>query len=369
MIKKKKTAALLDDSGSQNLFNQIKKLWIEPEFDKRLKDGSIDKNFTVNRCMVKFPKEGSVVVNFNDEVRWMAIIRKDHDASFNKGDPIHIHQVNEILDVKPPTIDNKRVGFVFLHIVDGMWRIFFDFTPNHDNLKEADEDWQLGKEIAKSYQNYLEEQTILVSQKVSELLQTIGLWAAPALISYPLGKIIKQLLEKNETDARKTLVDFCTADFLEKLSKKWYENTHFTERKKILEQAIVGHKQSLYMLTIPTLLPLIEGIITDWAISKVPEKDIPWRQESKIKKFQDIILKKPSPITYNIIVNSAINFILSGPVLSSFKNWLDEIQTAFPNRHVVEHGKFDEEIFSEENSIKLFLLVDTIFHIISENDE
>lgn len=369
MIKKKKEIPLLDNSGSQNLFNQIMKLWIKPELEKRHNDNSIDKNFKFDRCLIKFPKNEAVIVNFNEEVGWMAIIRKDHDASFNKGDPVRIHQINEIIEVKPPTVNDKRVGFVFLHIVDGEWRIFFDFTPNHENLENTNENWELGKEIAKSYQNYLEEQTILVSRAANKLLQTIGLWAAPALISYPLSKIIQQLSKNEKENAVKTLIDFCTIDFLEKLSQKWFENIHFTERKKILEQAIVGHKQGLYTLTIPALLPLIEGIITDWAISKVPEKDIPWRQESKTKKFQNIVLDKPSKITYNVIVNSAINFIINGPVLSSFKRWLDDIQIAFPNRHVVEHGKFNEAMFSEENSIKLFLLVDTIFHIISENCE
>jgi len=31
----------------------------------------------------------------------------------------------------------------------------------------------------------------------------------------------------------------------------------------------------------------------------------------------------------------------------------------------VEHGKYDDSLFTEENSIKLFLLIDTIYHIVS----
>lgn len=370
MIKNKKRESLLDNTGAKNFFNQIMDLWISPELEKRRENNAIDKDFKFDRCIIKFPKGKEIIVNFNDEVGLMAVVRKDHESSFNKGDPISIHHVNEILEVLPPTVDDKRVGFVFLHVVNGRWEIFFDFTPNDDHWKDTKEDWALGKAIAESYQNLLEEKTILVFPGANELLQSIGLWPAPALISYPLSKIIKQLSEKRRDAAIKTLVDHCSIEFLEKLSKKWYDNEHFAEKKIIFSQAITGHKLGLYTLTIPTLLPLVEGIITDWAIANVPDGDyVPWRQNSKTKKFQDIVLTKHGSVTYNIIVNSAISFILNGPILSSFKQWLDDVQTEFPNRHVVGHGKFNEKIYSKENSIKLFLLIDTIFHIISEGED
>ena len=55
---------------------------------------------------------------------------------------------------------------------------------------------------------------------------------------------------------------------------------------------------------------------------------------------------------------------LGGPVLETLGSWLERIDEAFPHRHVVEHGKYEEALFTEENSIKLFLLLDTVFHII-----
>jgi len=214
----------------------------------------------------------------------------------------------------------------------------------------------------------LDEKTILVLPAANALLREIGLWPAPALISYPLSKIIKQLAEDDKKGAIETLVKFCTPDFLDKLQSEWYGIEQLATRKAILADALAAHRQGRYTLTVPALLPQIEGIITDWIISKKPTEPIPWRQESKTKKFQHLILDNPTPETYHIIVNSTIDFILNGPVLGTFKDWIEKIDTAFPNRNVVEHGKYEESLFSEENSIKLFLLIDTIFHIISEND-
>jgi hypothetical protein len=59
---------------------------------------------------------------------------------------------------------------------------------------------------------------------------------------------------------------------------------------------------------------------------------------------------------------------LNGPVLSTFKDWQMKIDNSFPNRNAIEHGKYDDSFFTEENSIKLFLLLDTIHSIIAKAD-
>jgi hypothetical protein len=44
-----------------------------------------------------------------------------------------------------------------------------------------------------------------------------------------------------------------------------------------------------------------------------------------------------------------------------------KIDNLFPNRHVDEHGKYDDSIFTEENSINLSLLPDTIHYVMSKS--
>ncbi len=110
----------------------------------------------------------------------------------------------------------------------------------------------------------------------------------------------------------------------------------------------------------------VEGIITDWIYTRLPEDEIPWRQESKTKKFRDVVLERHSvTYIYRRVVESAIDFTVEGPVLKTFKKWFDRIDDVFPSRHVLQHRRYDDSLFTHENSIKLFLLIDTIYHIIS----
>jgi len=69
--------------------------------------------------------------------------------------------------------------------------------------------------------------------------------------------------------------------------------------------------------------------------------------------------------TFETIVNSTMKFILEGPVLSTFKNWVESINSAFPNRNVISHGKHDDSIYTRQNSLKLILLLDTLRYIVS----
>lgn len=232
--------------------------------------------------------------------------------------------------------------------------------------KEEKEAWHFGKAIAKSLQTILVEKTIHIHDDMQVQLQKIGLWAVPALLPYPISRIAKQLKKGDTEGARRTLLSYCTPKYIEELSSKWWTIEQIEIRKNLIQEAINAHRDGKYGLSIHALLPQIEGIVTDWVYTKLPEKEIPWRQESKTKKFRDLVLERPlTTFTYRRIVESTIDFIISGPVLGTFRRWVQQIDQAFPNRHVVQHGKYDETLFTEENSAKLFLLIDTLYHIIS----
>lgn len=239
--------------------------------------------------------------------------------------------------------------------------------------KEEKGTWHFSDIIAESLQAILIEKSVHVHDKMQFQLQRIGLWAAPALLPYPISKIAKQLEDGDTEEAKVTLLEYCTTEFIEKLSVKWWTIEQFKTRKNLIQDALYAHKKGKYRLSIHALLPQLEGIITDWIYTRLPENDIPWRQESKTKKFRDLVLDQPpTTFTYKRIVESAVDFIVSGPVLKTFEKWVDQIDQAFPNRNVVEHGRYDDSLFIEENSVKLFLLIDTIYHVISaqsENDD
>ena len=352
---------MLDPEGARNLFDQIQKIWIEPEIMRRQQTGTLMKGFRIRHCLIRLPTDKPPIVEFNDEIHWIASVKKSPGTSFEKGQQVFIHEVEEIRTVQRPEVNGKPVAFVFLHWEGNSCNIFFDFSPNV--LHQVG--WYLGEEIAKCLHSVLVDKTLLVYADLQSQLQKIGLWAAPALLPYPLSKIAKQLKEGDIEGARAILLERCTSDYLEGLSKKWWSLKHFSTRKTLIQNALVAHKEGKYDLSIHALLPQIEGIITDWVYTKMPENEIPWRMGSKTKKFRDLVLEQTTVFSYEKIVNSAIDFILGGPVLKTFKRWVEQIDQAFPNRNVVEHGKYDDSLFTADNSTKLFLLLDTLSYIIS----
>ena len=360
---------MFDEKAAGNLFDQIRKLWIEPELSRRKQIGNLPQNFIVSRCLIRLPNDKPPVIEFNEEIRWIVSAKKASGTSFEKGQPIFLHEIQEIAAVSPPEVNGQRVAFVYLSWSGNTCQIVFDFTPSVPEemiSKKEKEAWHFSKTIAESLQAILVEKAIRIHDSIQALLEKNGLWAAPALLPYPLSKIAKQLEEGDTKGAHTTLCNHCTPKYIEELSSKWWTIEQFKKRQGLIEEALEAHKAGRYRLSIHALLPQIEGIITDWIYTRSPETKMLWRQKSKTKKFRDLVLDKPpTTFTYERIVDSAIDFIVSGPVLKTFTRWVDQIDQAFPNRHVVEHGKYDDSLFTEENSIKLFLLIDTIYHIVS----
>jgi len=360
---------MLDEAGARNLFNHIFELWIDPEIQRRKQVGGLPQDLKIFRCLIRLPKDKPSIVEFNDEIGWLASFKKAPSTFFKKGQTVYLHEIQKITAVKPPEVNGQKVAFVYLFFTGREYQIIFDFTPNVPEKlisEEEKKDWQLGKIIAESLQSLLIEKTIHIHDAKQTELQKIGLWAAPALLPFPLSKILERLEKGDIEGVHDTFLAYCTPEFIEKLSYKWWSIEQFRKRMNLIQDAVSAHKQGKYELSIYALLPQVEGIITDWVYGKLPEGEIPWRQESKTKKFRDLALDKPpTTFTYQRIVESAIDFILGGPVLKTFKRWVDQIDQAFPSRHVVQHGRYEPSLLTEANSAKLFLLLDTIYHIIS----
>ena len=361
----------MNEEEFKNIFDQAHKLWIEPELTRRRSAGNLPEDFKIYRYLVKLPRDSSPTVEFNDEIGWRAKTKLAPGTILNQpGQAVYVHDIQEIVAVEPPKINEQRVAFIYFLWNGRGYELIFDLTPNlpgRSATKEEDEDWQLGEIIAKSLQAIITEKTIHIHDEVQALLKDIGLWAAPALLPYPLSKIAMQLREGDVSGARSTLLEYCTPDHVASLSTKWWNIEQFNGRKNLIEEALSAHREQRYGLSIHALLPQVEGIITEWVYSNLSASEThPWRPESKAKRFRDLILDgPPTTFTYKRIVESTIDFIIGGPVLETFKRWTDEINKAFPNRHVVGHGKYEESLYTEENSIKLILLLDTLYHIVS----
>ena len=106
--------------------------------------------------------------------------------------------------------------------------------------------------------------------------------------------------------------------------------------------------------------------MTDWLHRKSGLPEVKFRQESKTTQFLQVITANAQLTpTGAKVVNGTIDFILNGPVLQTFQKWDDPVSDAFPGRNPMSHGRYDEDQLSQANSVKVFLLLDTVWHMLS----
>ena len=121
----------------------------------------------------------------------------------------------------------------------------------------------------------------------------------------------------------------------------------------------------MYHASIATLIGHIEGVIVDWLYDILPVGDVKYKTMSRFQQFHSVLKEiRPLEYMYEEALESTLEFLKrddSAPTpFQAFKNWHDKIDPNFAARHVVQHGKYISEIYTKENSVKLFLLLDTI---------
>ena len=91
----------LSEKAAANFLYQVFKLWIDPELLRRSKGGTLYQNCTIQRCLIRLPNDRPAIVDFNEEVRWLATIKVPPRTSIEKGSPVSIHQVETVDGVAP----------------------------------------------------------------------------------------------------------------------------------------------------------------------------------------------------------------------------------------------------------------------------
>jgi len=353
-------------------YDQIYNMWIKPELDKRKADGLIEKDFRFTKCLITFPKDSNPVVKFNQEAQFTVLMKVFLRESKNKGDPINIDEAEDIADVELPNENGEKIAFIYLQFngsysEGALYDTLFDFTPN-DSLTATEKEQSAEltrKSLVKLIRKELREKIIRYIVQFKDILIQNGFWVIPALLPSPLNKIIVAIQKNNVSEAKELFLNHCSNEFLEELINNWWELKEFSDRREVIEESFFCHNSERYIAAISTLLPHLEGIITEFGHTFSTK--MPFRQESKTKKVRDL-LSEISLSTYEFqsVLYFTFSFLIDGPMLETFDDWFQKINVDFPNRHVVGHGKYIKELYTKENSIKVFLLLDTIYWIIEE---
>ena len=140
---------MLDEEGAKNLFEQLNTMWIEPELLRRRQNGTLPDDFQIFRFLIRLPKDHPPIVEFNDEIGWIAKVKAAPRALNGIiGKPVFLHDIQEIETVGPPEVEGQRVAFFYCYWDGFNYKMFLDLTPNapdFDQVKEDQEEWALEK--------------------------------------------------------------------------------------------------------------------------------------------------------------------------------------------------------------------------------
>jgi hypothetical protein len=209
------------------------------------------------------------------------------------------------------------------------------------------------------------------AEEIAPILQKASLWIPP----FASLDFIRQVIElcKNPDITSKDLADlyinlYSENDYalLREMVQSWQVKPYFAERFEVINDALIAHLEHKYTLTIPALLPQIEGIALDISGNKGghPERTI-----RDLVGDQNIeVLASVTKEAFLGMLESTLMYTYIGKDFFSpekFPEYLANNNINAEdclNRHAILHG-VQKNYANEINSLRIFLFLDTLSDI------
>lgn len=341
---------------------QIYKLFIKPELAKRSTTSPIDFS-KVYKVLIKLPKEKDPIVEFNEEIGFTYRVEETEKGSRNQGESLNYYDIKEIKEILPPKVDNRSVAFIYAWRIRDRIHFAFDFSPKHPDFDENTHELSAG--IRRRLHCEILEFILIPVKNTEDKLLKIGMAIFPALIPFPINIMVKHLNEGETDKASQAIENHCDSDFIERLIKNWYSVDILKDRQLLFDEALQAHSCGLYHIAINALIGQIEGIITDWLHRTLGDDEAKKYRgyKTRFEKFKCIVEDVVSlEYVEELILQSICKFLVSPEtILQRSGEWESpSINPNAPSRHIIQHGKYIPAYYTMANSIKIFLMIDSI---------
>lgn len=122
-----------DDETKQRIFQQVIDIWVNPEIEKRKKDGKIKGEIQITKIQIIFSLNNGNEIRLNDEVK--AIVTGKATRDIKKGEAIYENDINQIENIQL-TEGDANCGHITLLLFKNNWIIGFDARYNKEIVKE-----------------------------------------------------------------------------------------------------------------------------------------------------------------------------------------------------------------------------------------
>jgi HEPN domain-containing protein len=182
-----------NDEFSRNLFQDIFKLYIEPEIERRKKGGKINNDFILTKAQITFnPDKKENIVKLNDEVYANAYIKPKKGVLKQYGEPVFEDEVEDLNDIYPAKEEDQDLGHITIIKFKNYYYLSFDFRYNK----------KLASKYIKKAKEFLDSAVFSLSVKkwapfIDNLYSSLELAIKAILLTFPDPKFKKKSSHKD----------------------------------------------------------------------------------------------------------------------------------------------------------------------------
>ena len=188
-------------------------------------------------------------------------------------------------------------------------------------------------------------------REAQQALYEMGWWMPHSATMDLVGQVWRLALAGDATGVRQTMNEAShSREFVRQVKNGWMRHSVFAERRRFILDGLADHQRGRYRVSIPTLLPHLEGI----AVAAFA----PGKKDAKMKS----IIREAAP-TYDQVMGDAI-------VSAVTMLWDSEGFDGPPggralNRHRILHGR-STGFGSEANSTRLLYTFDLLASLVEQ---
>jgi hypothetical protein len=139
------------------------------------------------------------------------------------------------------------------------------------------------------------------------------------------------------------------------MSEEWFDILYFKDREPIVRDGIDAHRSGKFTLSVPTLLPLAEGLAAE-IVGPIPKR----KKVNVVKQVARDWKAQEEELWTQLYVDVVIN------VMYDYVDFANK--PPYLNRNFILHGRM-ANYATDLNSLRVILLVDSVAHLCREKQK
>ncbi|MFW6116751.1 MAG: hypothetical protein ACOC6F_03395 [bacterium] len=213
--------------------------------------------------------------------------------------------------------------------------------------------------FASEFQSFLDQLSRAHARRLERALRQYHWWPVPGLPDEFYLGILELIGDGQTRGVNRYICDWFSWNRYRRLGRmvrRWANNEYFRRRRPIYNQPLQAHRRGWYNLTVPALIPLVEGVARDYLQGQhgITER-------SGRRAIEEALDRNIPPGAFREELQQAlIRFLTS----STFADTRGVLPSGYElNRHGVAHSRH-LRYGTEANSLRCFLLLETLYQFI-----